>query len=236
MHSGGQFYQQPQQQQQQQREPPPLETPSQTIYVNHINQKIKPNVLKEHLQTIFSKYGTILELHVRKSYKTRGQAWVTYENMDDAKKAIDNLIIIQTEFNDLNINNTRPIQVNYSKNKAITIAKKDGTYKERKRVFDNNNNNNNNQNGNDGNNDNNNKRMKIDNPPHSTLLIQHIPKEMEEQQLIEIFNKFPKFKKFRFIRIRDVAFVDFDNVSSATHAINEIRRVEPSMYLNYAKQ
>ena len=88
MHSGGQFYQQPPPpQQQQQREPPPLETPSQTIYVNHINQKIKPNVLKEHLQTIFSKYGTILELHVRKSYKTRGQAWVTYENMDDAKKA-----------------------------------------------------------------------------------------------------------------------------------------------------
>ena len=42
---------------------------------------------------------------------------------------------------------------------------------------------------------------------------------MEEQQLIEIFNKFPKFKKFRFIRIRDVAFVDFDNVTWSSSTI-----------------
>jgi RNA recognition motif-containing protein len=225
------------QQQQQQREPPPiLDTPSQTCYVNHIQQKMKPNVLREKLQEAFSKFGTILEIHIRKSYKTRGQAWVTFDNTDSAKQAIEDLN--QTHFLGNDPINQRPIQVNYSKNKAIIVAKKDGTYEERRK-----------RRAVEGGGDSipsvvgsadKNKRAKMSTfdktiPPHSTLLIQQIPKEMSENDLVEMFNKFPSFKKIRFIRTRDVAFVDFNNVSSATHAINEVRRAERWMHLNYAK-
>lgn len=57
-----------------------------------------------------------------------------------------------------------------------------------------------------------------------------------EEQLTEIFGKFPNFKKIRFVRIRDLAFVDFENVSSATHSINQVRQTTPWMHINYAKQ
>ena len=236
----GMMQQQQQQQhpeQQQQRGPPPiLDTPSQTCYVNHIQQKMKPNVLREKLQEAFSKFGTILEIHIRKSYKTRGQAWVTFDTIDSAKQAIENLN--QTHFLGSDPINQRPVQVNYSKNKAIIVAKKDGTYKERrkKRAAEDDGASIPNA---DGSTDKN-KKAKLSTfdktiPPHSTLLIQEIPKEMSENDLVEIFNKFPSFKKVRFIRLRDVAFVDFNNVSSATHAINEVRRAERWMHLNYAK-
>ena len=152
-----------------QREPAPLlDTPSQTCYVNHIDQKLKGDVLREKLHDAFSKYGTILDVHVRKSYRTRGQAWVTFDSLESAKSAIEALN--QTYF----LGDTtslrgvrRPIQVNYSKNKAIAVAKKDGTYKERKRE------------GTDSSNGSNKKlKTTFDKtiPPHSVLLIQHIPK------------------------------------------------------------
>ena len=125
-------------------------------------------MLREKLHDAFSKYGTILDVHVRKSYKTRGQAWVTFDSLESAKSAIEALN--QTYFlgdtSSLH-GSRRPIQVNYSKNKAIIVAKKDGTYKDRKRL------------GLDATNGSNKKmKMTFDKtiPPHSVLLIQHIPK------------------------------------------------------------
>ncbi|OLL25718.1 U1 small nuclear ribonucleoprotein usp102, partial [Neolecta irregularis DAH-3] len=41
---------------------PPPTTPSNTVYVRNINERVKILALKESLQTLFSSYGTVGEI------------------------------------------------------------------------------------------------------------------------------------------------------------------------------
>jgi RNA recognition motif-containing protein len=48
-------------------------TPSQTLYVNNINEKIKKDVLKKTLYALFSQYGKVIEIVACKGIRMRGQ-------------------------------------------------------------------------------------------------------------------------------------------------------------------
>ena len=50
--------------------------PIETIYVNNLNERIKPDELKRSLYCCFSQFGPILDIVAWKSYKMRGQAFV----------------------------------------------------------------------------------------------------------------------------------------------------------------
>ena len=57
-------------------------TPSQTLYINNINEKIKKDVLKKTLYALFSQYGKVIEIVACKGIRLRGQVWrfpLTYE-------------------------------------------------------------------------------------------------------------------------------------------------------------
>ena len=47
--------------------------PSNTIYVNNINEKVKKNVLKRMLSMVFSQYGKVIQIVACKGLKLRGQ-------------------------------------------------------------------------------------------------------------------------------------------------------------------
>lgn len=49
------------------------ESPSQTLYVHNLNEKIKKDVLKKMLYMVFSQYGKVDEIRVTKGAKLRGQ-------------------------------------------------------------------------------------------------------------------------------------------------------------------
>ena len=61
--------------------------PNQTLYISNINEKVKINVLKRMLKMIFSQYGKISQIIVRKSLKLRGQAWIVYSNVNSSVAA-----------------------------------------------------------------------------------------------------------------------------------------------------
>ena len=109
------------------RKPAKRESPSQTCYVNHINEKLKPLQLKSMLHDSFCKFGEILDVSVKKSLKTRGQGWVTFSSVDSALKAVEALN--QTYFLGKSDDDERPVQVNFSRNKAHVVAKLDGTFR-----------------------------------------------------------------------------------------------------------
>lgn len=93
---------------------------SQTLYVNHICDKIGIQELRKTLFSIFSKYGTILEICVHKGLKRRGQAWITYldiESAVSAKEMLDRYYIFD-----------RPISVQFSKNKSQITHKISGSW------------------------------------------------------------------------------------------------------------
>lgn len=47
--------------------------PSQTLYINNLNEKVKKNVLKKLLYMVFSQYGRVTQIVACKGIKLRGQ-------------------------------------------------------------------------------------------------------------------------------------------------------------------
>lgn len=62
-----------------------------TLYVNNLNQSVKIKDMKESLDVVFSVYGTVLQVYMRKALKMRGQAFIVYERPEDAAAAMSAL-------------------------------------------------------------------------------------------------------------------------------------------------
>eukprot|EP01089_Gocevia_fonbrunei_P012201 TRINITY_DN2817_c0_g1_i1.p1 TRINITY_DN2817_c0_g1~~TRINITY_DN2817_c0_g1_i1.p1 ORF type:complete len:119 (+),score=28.24 TRINITY_DN2817_c0_g1_i1:89-445(+) len=57
------------------------------LYVKHLPFKIKP----EEMYDIFGKYGSIRQIRLGNAKDTRGTAFVVYDDIYDAKNAVDHL-------------------------------------------------------------------------------------------------------------------------------------------------
>ncbi|RKU45841.1 hypothetical protein DL546_007107 [Coniochaeta pulveracea] len=64
-------------------------SPIATVYVRNLEERVKPEVLKQTLHTIFSEYGNIIDIVAKTNLKAKGQAFVVFENPESAQKAID---------------------------------------------------------------------------------------------------------------------------------------------------
>ena len=109
---------------------------NETLYVNHLNEKIKIDLLRENLYYLFSQFGDVLEINVRKSKKMRGQAFIVYKDVNEATRAkvsLNNFLFLGSRIN-----------VDYAKAKSDIIVKikgqqnnieyqQTGTYISRKR-------------------------------------------------------------------------------------------------------
>ena len=109
---------------------------NETLYVNHLNEKIKIDLLRENLYYLFSQFGDVLEINVRKSKKMRGQAFIVYKDINEATRAkvsLNNFLFLGSR-----------ISVDYAKTKSDIIVKikgqqnstdykQTGTYISRKR-------------------------------------------------------------------------------------------------------
>ena len=64
---------------------------TQTLYLNNLNEKIKKEEMQHSLFHLFSLYGDILEITVKRNLKMKGQAFVVFSNPDSAAKAMHDL-------------------------------------------------------------------------------------------------------------------------------------------------
>ena len=97
-----------------------LQLPSQTLYINNINEKIKKNVLKKMLNMVFSQYGRILQIVACKGLKLRGQAWVLFSDVSSATNALRG----KQGFNFYG----KPLKIQFAKSKSDLISKREGNY------------------------------------------------------------------------------------------------------------
>ncbi|KJE91672.1 hypothetical protein CAOG_002777 [Capsaspora owczarzaki ATCC 30864] len=81
-------HQQQQQQQQQQQSSIP---PSQTLYVNNLNEKLKKEELRAALYTIFTQFGPVLDIVALKTLKMRGQAFIVFHDITSSANALRSL-------------------------------------------------------------------------------------------------------------------------------------------------
>lgn len=91
-------------------------SPSQTLYVNNLNDQILRQVLKHNLYLLFSTYGDVLEIVIRP--KMRGQAHVILESVSSALAARASL--------DKRRFFSKEMGVSYAKSKSHLIARANG--------------------------------------------------------------------------------------------------------------
>ncbi len=224
---------------------------NETLYVNHLNEKIKTDLLRENLYYLFSQYGDVLEINIRKSKKMRGQAFIVYKDINDATRAkvsLNNFLFLGSRIN-----------IDYAKSKSDIIVKikgqssqnneeyqKTGTYLTRKR-----------------------KRMleyqnikeekkekkketvekkesieldeDIDGEclnENKILFVTGLGKEVNEKMISLVFNKFKGLKDIRFFNGRGFCFVEYDteiNAGTALLSLNNMKLTENStMKISYA--
>ncbi|KAK4462793.1 putative small nuclear ribonucleoprotein [Cladorrhinum samala] len=63
--------------------------PVATVYVRNLEERVKPEPLKEALMAIFSEYGNVIDIVAKTNLKAKGQAFVVFEKPESAIAAIE---------------------------------------------------------------------------------------------------------------------------------------------------
>ena len=84
-----------------------------------MEERIKPEQLKEALTEIFSEYGNVIDLVAKKSLKAKGQAFVVFEDTEAATKAIEEVQGFELF--------EKPMHLDYAKAKSDATVLKEGT-------------------------------------------------------------------------------------------------------------
>eukprot|EP00164_Ancoracysta_twista_P007268 GFYU01010283.1.p2 GENE.GFYU01010283.1~~GFYU01010283.1.p2 ORF type:complete len:216 (+),score=60.45 GFYU01010283.1:117-764(+) len=207
--------------------------PNQTLYVQRLNEKIKKDDMKKSLYELFSQHGQILEVYVKKTLKMRGQAWIVYNDIASATKAIRELQGFPLF--------DKPMEVHFAKVKSDVIAKADGSFVPReKRKADN------------APEPVANKRAapaRTEAPanpaqemlPHNVLFVQNLPDACTKEMLEHLFQQFNGCVDCRLVPGRPgIAFIDFKDEMLATVAMNGLQGFQVdtgyAMTITYAKR
>ncbi|KAI8887462.1 U2 small nuclear ribonucleoprotein B [Backusella circina FSU 941] len=205
-------------------------TPSRTVYVSNLNEKVKVDVLKNSLRTLFKQFGDVLDVVAHQNIRMRGQAFVAFLDEESAEKAIKELQHFTLY--------DKPMVLQFARNKSDVHAKKDGDYdthyKQRmhkkeevskmplpgshKPTFK--------ASRPQGQNRHFNPTANIPDeylPPNNILFLQKLPETITQQDLVELFQRFPGFREVRMIPTKkSIAFVEYDNELQSATARSEL--------------
>ncbi|EGY20795.1 U1 small nuclear ribonucleoprotein like [Verticillium longisporum] len=216
-----------------------------TVYVRNLEERVKIDVLKESLLQIFSEYGNVLEIIAKTNLKSKGQAFIVFDDADSAQNAIDEVQGFQLF--------DKPMQVALAKTRSDATVKTQGSEedfeahrrrrlaeKDKKRALEA---------------AEEQKRMqrsgagaatdaagrpakaargaglKSSNPaassvvpdeylpPNKILFIQNLPEDFDIEALTDIFGRFDGFREVRLVPgRRGIAFVEYDGEQGAITA------------------
>lgn len=57
--------------------------------MRNLEERVKPEALKEALSAVFSEYGNIIDIVAKTNLKAKGQAFIVFERPESALQAID---------------------------------------------------------------------------------------------------------------------------------------------------
>ncbi|KAJ1978189.1 hypothetical protein H4R34_003296 [Dimargaris verticillata] len=69
---------------------PPI-APKETLYIHHLNEKVKKDELRRSLYHLFSAYGRVLDVRAYRTHRLRGQAFVVFRDVTAATTALRQL-------------------------------------------------------------------------------------------------------------------------------------------------
>ncbi|TCD67882.1 hypothetical protein EIP91_011816 [Steccherinum ochraceum] len=211
-------------------EPPaPEVVPTETLYIQNLNEKIKIPVLKASLRGLFKSYGEVLDVVAHANLRMRGQAFVSFESPEIAAKALKEVKGFPLY--------SKPMQISFARTRSDAVVKKldennfDAHKAQReqhkkdtrytnplKRKF----------------------KLKRETdggaaapvakrpnvqmpdeylPPNKILFLQNLPESVTKDQLMGLFSQYPNLHEVRLIPTKkDIAFVEYLDEGSATSA------------------
>eukprot|EP00051_Salpingoeca_urceolata_P029727 m.7236 g.7236 ORF g.7236 m.7236 type:complete len:233 (-) comp2868_c0_seq2:264-962(-) len=223
--------------------------PSQTIYVNHLNEKVPKQELRRSLYALYSQFGPILDVVALKTIKMRGQAFVVFRDIADASNALRGtqgyvfygkpMAVAYAKEKSNVLTKGQPVKKKVVKKARVTTdtaAVTAGDEEDEDIAMD----------------------VEEDNAvatpgpggdditatqegEHNILFVSNLPDECTEAMLVALFQQFPGYRESRTVGGRaDIAFVEFDSAPKATVALEALQgfKVSPkhAMVIKYAKK
>ncbi|TFY58879.1 hypothetical protein EVG20_g7990 [Dentipellis fragilis] len=233
---------------------PEDEHASETLYIQNLNEKIKVNVLKASLRGLFKSYGEVLDVVAHDNLRMRGQAFVSFESPDIAKKALKEVRGFPLY--------SKPMQISFARTRSDAVVKRldAGRFEDHKaqriehkkntrytnplkRKFRA-------------------KRMASEMegmnaapapkrptvqmpdeylPPNKILFLQNLPESVSKDQLMALFSQYPNLHEVRLIPTKkDIAFVEYMDEGSATVAKDALHNYkldgENKIKITYARK
>lgn len=209
--------------------------PIETIYVNNLNDKVPLSKLKAELQVVFQKYGTIVQLTAHRNLKMKGQAFITYENKESSRAAMEKLQDHELFGKKVRVSYAKANSDNYHRD----ILKDDEAIEARKQLK---------------------AKAQTDTaargvkkpgtkkveswksiPPNKILLIQNLGPQVANSELLDFFEGFGGFINSRLVKARSLSFIEFENEVSATGCLeamtpDRLKNFGDEAILTYAKK
>lgn len=212
-----------------------------TLYIRNLNESISKQRLAHVLNKLFSRYGTVADIQMRKGLKMKGQAFVTYKDKTACEKSLAKLqgypvfkkqmqISFAKSSSDAyleligdsgELNKRKEDREQKRQEQKASSEKKSASSTEAPEVTK--------------------SQLKLWKllPPNRVLLLQNLPAEKLDSDILSgAFEKFSGYEKIRLIKFRKLAFIDFELEAAATLCLSEI---DPTMFgaeslLTYAKK
>jgi len=205
---------------------------SETLYIQNLNEKIRIPVLKQSLRGLFKSYGEVLDVVAHSNLRMRGQAFVSFEDADVARKAMKEVKGFPLY--------SKPMQISFARTRSDAVVQKldadsFGEHKKRRSEHK--------------------KATRYTNPlkqkfkakklsaeadgpsaagaprrpnvqmpdeylpPNKILFLQNLPENVTKDQLMALFSQYPNLHEVRLIPTKkDIAFVEYVDEGSATVA------------------
>lgn len=65
--------------------------PHPTLYLQNLNERVRPEHMKQTLVELCSPHGQIVKITAKKRLALRGQAWIQFDSTDSARRALSHL-------------------------------------------------------------------------------------------------------------------------------------------------
>ncbi|KIH92241.1 hypothetical protein SPBR_03076 [Sporothrix brasiliensis 5110] len=211
------------------------DAPVATVYVRNLEERIKPEPLRDALEAIFSEFGTVIDIVAKTNLRAKGQAFIAFDSPESAKRAVEEaqgfvlfgkpmVLAIARMRSDATVQQTGTPE-ELEAHKRHRVAERDKklafeTAEAQKRQL---------------------LRPQADAlggaalggaaapaapaqipdeylPPNKTLFVQHLPRDIDSDRLTEIFSRFEGFREVRLVPGRGLAFVEYEAEQGAIAA------------------
>lgn len=194
---------------------------SNTLYVNGLNEKVKKEELRRSLYFLFSQHGRIISIVAMKTIKARGQAFICFENVNEASSAMR--ILQGFPLYD------KKIKIQYARSESNAMKLLKGTYftskdsEKRPRDQD----------------DEPRKKQKLESEESNILQASGLPSSTTKEQLDSLFQQYEGFQQIKMVPGQLVAFIEFDTIQHSLAAKDALHgfKIDPThvLKLEYRK-